>query len=136
MGEPCEIDSSEPRSGTGDMMESQEVPVLVGIGVVEQRVQDPAAALEPLALMIEAVTRAAQDAGAPDLAARADSVRVPRGFWDYSDPGRLVAEAVGARRARTTLAEIGVLQQTLVNEACVDIAAGREGLAIVVGGEA
>jgi len=61
---------------------------------------------------------------------------VPRGFWDYSDPGRLIAERFGASGARTVLAEIGVLQQTVLNGACNAIASGQEEIAIVTGGDA
>ncbi len=117
-------------------MSSEQTPVLVGVASIEQRIDDPTVAKEPIALMIEAVRAAAEDAGAPQLLERVDSIRVPRGFWDYSDPGRLVARAIGAEKVRTTLAEIGVLQQTIMSAACSDIAAGREQLSIVVGAEA
>ena len=40
------------------------VPVLVGAGALTQRVEDPAQALEPVALMAEATRRAAENAGA------------------------------------------------------------------------
>jgi hypothetical protein len=38
-------------------------PVLVGVGAVSQREEDPSRAREPLALMIAALARAAADAG-------------------------------------------------------------------------
>jgi len=117
-------------------MSSDSTPVLVGVAAVSQRIDDPRVAKEPVALMIDAVRAAAADAGAPGLLARADSIRVPRGFWEYSDPGRLVARAIAAEKARTTLAEIGVLQQTIISGACSDIEAGRAQVAIVTGGEA
>ena len=63
-------------------------PVLVGAGAVLQREEDPVLALEPYRLMVQALERAADDAGAPGLLAEADSVRAPRGFWDYRDPWR------------------------------------------------
>lgn len=86
--------------------------------------------------MAEAVGRAADDAGSLDVVTAATSVRVPRGFWHYNDPGRLVAERVGASGARSILVELGILQQTLVNDACRSIASGEDDIAIVVGGEA
>ena len=70
------------------------------------------------------------------LLARADAVRVPRGFWDYADPGRALAERFGAARARTTVAEVGVLQTTLLGAAARDIAAGRADVVLLAGGEA
>jgi acetyl-CoA C-acetyltransferase len=57
-------------------------------------------------------------------------------MWSYADPGRLVADAIGARSARTTLARIGILQTELLGRAAAAIAAGRVDVAIVVGGEA
>jgi len=111
-------------------------PVLVGAAAVEQRLDDPAESREAFELMIAALEAAADAAGSRRLLAEASSVRVPRGFWQYSDPGRLVAEHVGARAARTTLAELGVMQQTLLSDACRAIAAGEEEIALVTGGEA
>lgn len=110
-------------------------PVLVGAGVASQREPDPSRALEPTALMLRACQRAADDAGDGGLLEAADLVAVPRGFWSYPDPGRLVAEGLGALRARTLLAEIGVLQTTLFAEAARAIAAGAD-VVLVTGGEA
>jgi acetyl-CoA C-acetyltransferase len=111
-------------------------PVLVGVGAVSQREEDPSRAREPLALMIAALERAAEDAGSRALLERADSVRAPRGFWDYSDPCRLVAEHFGAANARTEIAEIGVLQTTSIARAAADIAAGRADVVLLTGAEA
>jgi acetyl-CoA C-acetyltransferase len=111
-------------------------PVLVGVGAVTQREEDPAKAAEPLELMARALERAGQDSGKPELLARADSVGVSRGFWDYPDPGRWLAERVGASGAKTVMAEIGVLQTTLVGRAAREIAEGRSRVALVAGGEA
>jgi acetyl-CoA C-acetyltransferase len=111
-------------------------PVLVGVAAVDQRREDPADSVEAFELMVAALEAAALDAGSRGLLAEAGSIRVPRGFWQYADPGRLVAERIGARRARSVLAEIGVLQQTLLSDACRAIAAGEEEVALVTGGEA
>ena len=110
-------------------------PVLVGAGVAAQREDDPAKAQEPCALMAEALLRAGDDAGDRRLLAEADLIAVPRGFWRYADPGRLVAERVGTARARTLCAEIGVLQTTLFAEAARAIREGA-GVVLVAGGEA
>jgi acetyl-CoA C-acetyltransferase len=111
-------------------------PVLVGIGTAIQREEDPDAALEPAGLMARALEAAAADAGAPTLLAAADVIGVPRGFWDYADPGRLVADAIGATRARSVLAEIGVLQTSLFAKACSAIQRGEAEVYLVTGGEA
>ena len=111
-------------------------PVLVGCAAVQQRASDPREAAEPLLLMGAALERAAEDAGARALLARADSIRIPRGFWDYADPGRALAERFGSGPARTCVAEIGVLQTTLLGGAARDIAEGRADVVLVAGGEA
>jgi len=112
------------------------MPVLVGAGAITQREEDPALALEPLALMREALARASADCGSRSLVARADWVRVPRGFWDYADPGRALAESAGAAGARSELAEIGVLQTTLLGDSARMIAAGEADVIVIAGGEA
>ncbi len=112
------------------------VPVLVGVGAVQQREDDPAQAREPVELMIAALERAAEDAGARALLGRADRIAAPRGFWDYADPCRIVAERFGAARAKTEVAEVGVLQTTLLGRAAAAIAEGRADVVLVTGGEA
>jgi acetyl-CoA C-acetyltransferase len=118
------------------MPDGDRTPVLVGAGTAHQREADPSRAAEPLALMITALERAAEDAGARALLARADSIRAPRGFWDYGDPCRLIAERFAAGGARTEVAEIGVLQTTLIGGAAADIAHGRADVVLITGGEA
>jgi acetyl-CoA C-acetyltransferase len=86
--------------------------------------------------MGDTLERAAEDAGARALLARADSIRIPRGFWDYSDPARALAERFGCGSARTCVAEIGVLQTTLLGAAARDIAEGRADVVLVAGAEA
>jgi acetyl-CoA C-acetyltransferase len=111
-------------------------PVLVGAAAITQREVDPARAQEPLALMREALARATEDCGSRTLVARADLVRVPRGFWDYADPGRALAESAGAASAHTEIAEIGVLQTTLLGDSARAIAAGEADVVVIAGGEA
>lgn len=111
-------------------------PVLVGIGIVEQRLDDPALASEPIALMIEAVRRAGADAGITAELPAVERVLVPQGLWSYGDPGRMIADAIGAEAARTVYAKLGVMQQTLIDDACLGISRGEWDLAVVAGGEA
>ena len=111
-------------------------PVLVGASAVVQREEDPARALEPVDLMAAALERAAEEAGGFGLLERADAIRVPRGFWEYPDPGRILARRLGADAARTQVAEIGILQTTLFGHAARDIAAGRCDVVLIAGGEA
>jgi acetyl-CoA C-acetyltransferase len=86
--------------------------------------------------MIRALLAAISDAGAPQLAAMIDRVAVPQGNWKYPDPARLVADAVGARSVRTHLVELGIPQQTLINDALRAIQSGESDVAVVAGGEA
>jgi acetyl-CoA C-acetyltransferase len=113
-------------------------PVLVGIGVATQREEDPARALEPLDLMLAAVHRSGADAVAEPAALLAGTGRigVPKGRWRYRNPGGEIARALGAERAVTVLAAVGVLQQSLIGDACRAIADGETDTALVVGGDA
>lgn len=117
-------------------LDPERTPVLIGVAAVTQREEDPALAKEPLALMCDALALAAADCGSRALVARADWVSVPRGFWDYADPGRALAESIGASGARTELAEIGVLQTSLLANAASRIAAGEARVVVIAGGEA
>ena len=108
-------------------------PVLVGIGVTSQRHEDPAEAQEAIALMIGAARAADADAGAPEVLKQLDIIYVPQGRWRYKNPAGLVAKAVGSPNAKTVLAEIGILQQSLIGDACHRIAKGESTTAVVVG---
>jgi acetyl-CoA C-acetyltransferase len=111
-------------------------PVLVGVGVAMRREEDPALALEPIDLMLEAVGRAGEDCGAPALLADIDTIAVPRGRWRYRNPAGEIARAIGASRATTIVSSVGVLQQALIAGACADIAEGRIESALVTGADA
>ena len=112
------------------------MPVLVGVGVSVQQNDDARDGEEALELMARAARRAAADAGAPGLLGAVGEIAVPKGTWSYRDPGRVLADRVGARHATTVVAEVGVPQHTLVARALDGIAAGRIEAALVVGGEA
>lgn len=104
--------------------------MLAGVGVAHQRSADPTESLDAVDLMAVACERAAP----PSLLRAADVVLTPRGTWRDADPGRLLATRFGAG-ARTVLADIGVLQQTLLTRACAEVARGDIDVALVVGGE-
>ena len=76
-------------------------PVIVGAGQINDRERGA----EPIDLMTRCAEAALADSGA--LRDRIDSVRVVWGVWPYRDPGRLVAERLGAPDARTTLTTMG-----------------------------
>jgi acetyl-CoA C-acetyltransferase len=111
-------------------------PIVVGVAQAKQRPHDPAQAREAVALMEQVVRAAAADAGAPGLTARIGYVGVVQGAWRYSDPGRLIAERVGAAGARTAIsANGGNTPQAYVNALAARIAAGQLDCAVVVGAE-
>lgn len=79
-------------------------PVIVGAGQLNDR--DHGA--EPIDLMTRCVEVALDDtAAAASLRGALDAVRVVWGVWPYRDPGRLVADRIGAPAARTTLTTVG-----------------------------
>ena len=113
-----------------------EIPIIVGVAQVEQRIDDPASGKEPLAMMIDAVHEAAADAQCPQLLTEAGSVRVVRGIWPYANPAKVVAEAIGNSTAQTALTQYGGnFVQTTVNRSCVDIRDGVQDVVIITGAE-
>ncbi|KAA0235820.1 MAG: hypothetical protein JJLCMIEE_02970 [Acidimicrobiales bacterium] len=106
------------------------------MGVAGGRIDDAATGPEAAELMALAVERAAEDAGSRTLLERAQWLAVPRGMWSYTDPGRLIARRTGLGEVHTVLAEVGILQQALINRACSLVAAGELEVAVIVGGEA
>jgi acetyl-CoA C-acetyltransferase len=115
---------------------AQETPVLVGVGQVRQRLDDPRQAAEPLQMMLEALTQAGDDAGAPRLLRRADSIYVTRGAWGYGDPGRELARRLGAAPKETVGTPYGGnFSQACVIDAARRIQAGDRGVVLVAGAE-
>ena len=111
-------------------------PIIIGIAQVEQREDDPAAAKAPLDLMRDAVRAAGEDTGNPKVLEQADSVRVVRGMWGYSNPARAVAADIGAPGAQTVLTSLGGnYVQSLTNRTFLDIQAGHNEIVVVTGGE-
>lgn len=119
-----------------DMSKPDQIPVLVGIGVSTQREEDHTRAVEPMDLMLRAVSAAISDTGTPFIAGDVDYVAVPRGRWTYRNPSGEIARAIGAGTATTVLATVGVLQQTLIGEACARIAKGEARASLVAGADA
>jgi acetyl-CoA C-acetyltransferase len=111
-------------------------PVVAGVGVASQWLDEPGAGLEAVELMIQAAQTAGADTGVPALLRELDRVAVPGGSWRYADPGRIIADRVGAPHATTSLVQTGIPQQTLFNDAYAAILDGAIDVALVVGGEA
>ncbi|MGH7806431.1 MAG: acetyl-CoA acetyltransferase, partial [Candidatus Binatia bacterium] len=120
-------------------MNEDRIPIIVGAAQLTQKDVDPAAALEPLAMMAETSRLAAADAGATEaLLARADCVGVVNILGhDYGNAPRALAERVGASPTTELYTAIGGNSpQFLVNEVAARIADGRVGLALLSGAEA
>ena len=111
-------------------------PVLVGIGTATRREDDCTRALEPLDLMHEAVAAAGQDCAAPAALLGVQHIAVPRGRWAYRNPAGAIAQQIGATQATSVLASVGVLQQSLIGEACARIARGECHTTLVTGADA
>ncbi len=118
------------------MSSAREIPVLVGVGQLLQRLEDPREAAEPLEMMIAVLERAGEDSGAPKLLQRADSIYVVRGMWGYGDPGREIAGRLGAAPTEFVGTPYGGnFSQACVIEAAREIQAGRRGVVLVTGAE-
>jgi acetyl-CoA C-acetyltransferase len=106
-------------------------PVLIGYGQVNQRDDRPG--VEPVDLMV-AAARAAAD---PRVLEAVDSVRIVNVLsWRYRDPGLLLAQRLRAKNAATRYTGVGGnVPQSLVNQACLDIQAGRSDVVLIAGAE-
>jgi acetyl-CoA C-acetyltransferase len=111
-------------------------PVLVGYGTTHQRTRDHREALDAAGLMIDATLACVPPTLVKSILPEVDWVGATEGLTAYPDPGRLVAEAIGAVNARTALAKVGVMQQTLISRACSLVQSDDATVALVVGGEA
>ena len=117
------------------MSNADRTPVLVGIGTATQREDDFESALEPMDLMLQAVAAAGADSGSEQALRGAQTIAVPRGRWSYANPAGEIARRIGAVHAVTVLADVGVLQQTLIGEACARIARGQSHTTLVAGAD-
>jgi acetyl-CoA C-acetyltransferase len=80
-------------------MDKQSTPVIVGVGQVRHRpdLDGEFEAIEPARMMVEALDRAARDAGQPELAKQADYVgTVSPLAWGYADTPAVLADMLGA----------------------------------------
>ncbi|MEO6124130.1 MAG: acetyl-CoA acetyltransferase [Ilumatobacteraceae bacterium] len=109
-------------------------PVIVGAAAVHQRVDDPVLALEPLALIRAAFESAAADAGSNALLDAASVVLLTQGMWASANPAQVAAP--WNPDVRSVVADLGVLQQTLIDRACTMVASGEADVVLVGGGEA
>ncbi len=115
---------------------SPNTPVIIGVGFCQEKLDDAVASSEPVQLMINAVRDAARDAGSDALLTQLESISVEQGMWDYRNPGKLIADAVGCPEAKSILADLGVLQLTPLFNLFDAIESGEQHIGVVTGGEA
>lgn len=107
-------------------------PVVVGSAEIVHRPSKNFVPHSATELMKEAVDAAFhQRLSAIDVG----EILIPHGTWSESNPGKCIAEHLGAENARCIRSELGVLQYSLLRRAMVAISEGAIEIAIVVGGE-
>ncbi len=110
--------------------------VVIGISAIQQKGNFENLD-EALFLMDQAVKEALSDSGNRSIKDHIDEIRIPKGFWKYRDPGKWIAKNNDFKNIPTTyVTKIGVLQQNLINEACLKIENGEINASIILGGEA
>jgi acetyl-CoA C-acetyltransferase len=116
-------------------------PIIIGVGFCQEKTEDPIESSEPYQLMVNAVLDAADDAtsltvGREVLLEQIESISIPQGSWQYRNPGKLVADALGCPSAKSILADLGVLHLALLSDLCEAISAGEQHMGVITGGEA
>ena len=111
--------------------------VIIGAGQFVNRSDSLADALEPVALMEQAVLAASTDAKL-DGPPAADAVRVVGQLsWRYGNTTRFLAKRLGLEPARLDYTTMGGNSpQSLVNQTALQIQSGEIDIAILAGGEA
>ncbi|HEX8381939.1 MAG TPA: acetyl-CoA acetyltransferase [Sphingomonas sp.] len=121
------------------MTDPARTPVIIGVGQVEDRTADPFAALDPVALMADALRAADADGGGGWLGAL-DSLAVVdqlsfRALNPVVDALAAMLGTAPAHRFQTAM-PMGDSPVLLLNQAANRIGAGESAVAAVVGGEA
>jgi acetyl-CoA C-acetyltransferase len=121
-------------------MGARRVPVVVGVAQLRRRpkLDGPVEPIEPVQLMADAVRRAADDAGDPDLYENADYLgTIPPLAWPYEDTPARLAEVLGVGpMVRHEPKPGGNAPTELMNHAATAIARGEARVAILAGAEA
>ncbi len=131
--------SRRPKNAYRKKMENAKdrLPVIVGAGEITDRPADPMTALEPAALMAEALSRAGRDAGA-GLLACVDSLDIINEIsWPYKNPCAEVAARARLSPRRAVYGPIGGQTPVqAIHDAALRIAQGTSAVAAICGGEA
>jgi acetyl-CoA C-acetyltransferase len=107
-------------------------PIIVGAAQLNDRDYGS----EPIDLMTRSTEAALVDTGSATLRNHIDAVRVVWGVGPYADPGRLVADRIGATTARSSLTTMGGNQvYDLVADTAARIQSGDLDVAVLCGAE-
>lgn len=121
------------------MQDPERIPVIIGVGQINDRPEDPDMGLDPPGLMAAALRLAEQDAGG-DVLARLDSLAIVDqiSFRELGNLCGTLAQEIGAdpRINYQSEAPHGDTPIRLLNEAANRIGSGEITLAAVVGAEA
>jgi acetyl-CoA C-acetyltransferase len=122
------------------MTASDRVPVIIGVGQVEDRQAADRAPFSALDLMQQAILAAARDAGAENLLPRVGWIGVVNALtWDKRPdpihPYLIERLRLSPAHAETSMTQSGTYPVRYLNEAANLIAAGEHDLAVIVGGE-
>ena len=118
------------------MSRAQQDPVIVGVGQILQRLENPQEAAEPLEMMLGALRQAGEDALASSLLPHASAIYVPHGAWGYSDPGREIAHQLKASPDETVDTPYGGnYVQTCISDAAEKIQAGTRDVVLIAASE-
>ncbi|WP_426012719.1 acetyl-CoA acetyltransferase [Caulobacter sp. DWR2-3-1b2] len=113
------------------------IPVIVGIGEALDRPTDLSQALDPLALMAQALREADSDAGGGFLAKVGSLDVVNQLSWRYADPAAELCARLGIAPARAVYGPVGGESPVrFLHEAAQRIARGEAQVCAVVGAEA
>lgn len=125
------------------MILSPKTPVIIGVGDAKNRSQKIEDAIEPAHLMLQAITRALEDATSErsiveELKSSIDSISVVATWtWPYDDLPGLLSQKLSIRPRHKIYSEHGGHQPIkLVDEAARKISRGESKVAVVTGGEA
>ena len=117
-------------------------PIIIGVGDVKNRSQAVEDAIEPMQLMLQAITHALEDSMtehsiAAELRSSIDSISVVASWtWPYADLPGLLAQKLGIQPRHAIYSEQGGNQpMKLVDEAARRISQGDCKVAVVTGGE-
>ena len=115
-------------------------PVVIGVGDIKNTSVKPEYAYEPIELMIQAITAAADDSSVPrgKIIPAVDSIDVVANWtWPYPNAAQLLAEKLGVKPVHQyESGHGGNAPAKLFDEAARRVSKGECRLAVVTGGEA